>query len=124
MRSSSYTKGRQSELVAQACRVLGKLDMTHGSLGHVSLRLDDSETLLIKGKGEDESALRFTEPSDIVEVDFNADTVDGPKGLRSPRKSKFAVWSHVNKPSEEAITSESRWVKRASRTASSRNSST
>jgi ribulose-5-phosphate 4-epimerase/fuculose-1-phosphate aldolase len=78
-----YEKARAAELVAQACRVLGKQEMTHGALGHVSYRLD-GDRMLIKAKGVEESALRFTEPKDIIEIDFNGDPVDGPEGLRPP----------------------------------------
>jgi ribulose-5-phosphate 4-epimerase/fuculose-1-phosphate aldolase len=87
MVSSSYTKARRAEQLAQAHRVLGKLDMTHAALGHISYRLDDGHTMLIKGKGVDEAALRFTEPGDIVEVDFAGETVDGPSGLRAPSEA-------------------------------------
>lgn len=100
MTSSSYVKGRQAEQLARACRVLGKLDMTHGALGHISHRLEDSNTILIKGKGADEAALRFTEPSDIVEIDFDAETVDGPAGLRAP--SEAFIHTQIFKAHPEA----------------------
>src|SRR5258708_32359412 len=56
------------ELVARACRILGKLELTHGALGHVSYRLDNS--MLIKGKGPDEGGLRYTQAEEILGVDF------------------------------------------------------
>jgi ribulose-5-phosphate 4-epimerase/fuculose-1-phosphate aldolase len=74
--------------------------MTHGALGHISYRLDDTNTMLIKGKGVDEAALRFTEPSDIVEVDFDAETVDGPSGLRAP--SEAFIHTQIFKSHPEA----------------------
>ena len=36
--------------IARACRVLGKLDMTYAQLGHVSSRVGETDTMLIKGK--------------------------------------------------------------------------
>lgn len=86
MRPSPYETARHAELVAQACRVLGTLDMTHNALGHVSYRIGEDH-LLIKGKGESEVALRYTQPKDIIEIDFDAATVDGPQGLRAPSES-------------------------------------
>lgn len=86
MRPSPYQIARQAELVAQACRVLGTLEMTHNALGHVSQRVGEDH-LLIKGKGVHEVALRYTQPRDIIEIDFEANTVDGPDGLRSPSES-------------------------------------
>lgn len=80
---SFYEKARAAELVAKSCRVLGKQEMTHGALGHVSFRLDGGR-MLIKGKGVEEAALRFTEPKDVIEIDFNGDPVDTPEGLRPP----------------------------------------
>jgi ribulose-5-phosphate 4-epimerase/fuculose-1-phosphate aldolase len=57
--------------------------MTHGALGHVSYRLSE-DRMLIKAKGPEEAALRFTEPKDIIEIDFDGDPVDAPEGLRPP----------------------------------------
>jgi ribulose-5-phosphate 4-epimerase/fuculose-1-phosphate aldolase len=82
----------QLELVARACRVVGKMDLTHGALGHVSWRIGDSERMLIKGKGPDEVGLRYTRPEDILIVDFNADKLDGPAGLQPPSESYLHIW--------------------------------
>src|SRR5665213_1724284 len=86
MSPSPYETARLAELVAQSCRVLGTLDMTHNALGHVSYRIGD-DRMLIKGKGEQEHPLRYTQPKDIIEIDFEAQTIDGPAGLRSPSES-------------------------------------
>lgn len=78
-----YEQARAAELVARACRVLGKLGMTHGALGHVSHRLD-GDRMLIKGKGALEVGMRFTQPKDVIEIDFNGDPVYPVDGLRAP----------------------------------------
>jgi ribulose-5-phosphate 4-epimerase/fuculose-1-phosphate aldolase len=86
-----------AEDLAQACRVLGAYDMTHGALGHVSYRLED-DTMLIKGKGPNEVGLRYTRPRDIVKVNWDADMVDGPDDLQPPSESFIHIWIYKNRP--------------------------
>jgi ribulose-5-phosphate 4-epimerase/fuculose-1-phosphate aldolase len=87
-----------AELIAQACRVLGKLDVTHAALGHVSLRLGDSESMLIKGKGPGEVGLRYTQPHDIITVDFNGNKLDGADDLQPPSESYLHIWLYKKRP--------------------------
>lgn len=84
--------------VAQACRVLGVLGVTHGSLGHVSLRIRDGDRMLIKGKGPFEASLRSTTASDVVEVDFSAKKVEGRDDLRPPSESYIHIWLYKTNP--------------------------
>jgi ribulose-5-phosphate 4-epimerase/fuculose-1-phosphate aldolase len=91
------------ELVAQACRVLGKLELTHGAFGHVSFRRGESETLLIKGKGPEEVGLRYTRPDDIIEVDFKADMVSGAAGLQPPSESYLHIWLYRLNPEVRSV---------------------
>jgi ribulose-5-phosphate 4-epimerase/fuculose-1-phosphate aldolase len=91
------------DLIARACRMLGKLELTHGALGHVSYRLDDSESMLIKGKGPEEVGLRYTRPEDILQVDFNADKVAGAAGLQPPSESYLHIWLYKHNPSVRSV---------------------
>jgi ribulose-5-phosphate 4-epimerase/fuculose-1-phosphate aldolase len=91
------------ELVATACRILGKLELTHAALGHVSYRLGATETMLIKGKGPDEVGLRYTRTEDILEVDFAADTLSGPLGLRAPSESFLHIWLYRKNPHVRSV---------------------
>jgi ribulose-5-phosphate 4-epimerase/fuculose-1-phosphate aldolase len=93
----------QAELIAQACRVLGKLDVTHGALGHVSLRLGDSETMLIKGKGPAEVGLRYTQPRDIITVDFSANKLAGADDLQPPSESYLHIWLYKMRPELHSV---------------------
>jgi ribulose-5-phosphate 4-epimerase/fuculose-1-phosphate aldolase len=90
-------------LVARACRILGKLDVTHGSLGHVSLRLGDTETMLIKGKGPGEVGLRYTQPRDILTVDFDANKVAGVDDLQPPSESYIHSWLYRLRPDVRSV---------------------
>jgi ribulose-5-phosphate 4-epimerase/fuculose-1-phosphate aldolase len=91
-----------AELIARACRVLGKLDLTHGALGHVSYRLGDG-SMLIKGKGPDEVGLRYTRVEDIIEVSFDAEKLSGPPGLQPPSESYLHIWLYKLNPSVQSV---------------------
>ena len=43
-----------SERVAQACRVLGRLDLTEAATGHVSARIPGTDRIVIRARGPDE----------------------------------------------------------------------
>ena len=89
--------------IAQACRTLGELDITKAALGHISVRLGDSETMLIKGKGPNEVGLRFTQPRDIILVDFKADKVEGPDDLQPPSESFIHIWQFKTRPEVKSV---------------------
>lgn len=91
------------ELVAKACRIVGKMDLTHAALGHVSYRMDGSETMLIKGKGPEEVGLRYTRPGDILTVDFNAEKVSGAAGLQPPSESYLHIWLYKKNPEIRSV---------------------
>jgi len=91
------------ELVARACRILGKLEVTHAALGHVSLRLGASETMLIKGKGPGEVGLRYTRPEDIITVDFSADKLSGAEDLQPPSESYLHIWLYKKRPDVRSV---------------------
>jgi ribulose-5-phosphate 4-epimerase/fuculose-1-phosphate aldolase len=100
---SPSEKKELAELVARSCRVLGKLDLTHGALGHVSYRLDGSETMLIKGKGPEEVGLRYTAVEDVLEVDFDANKLSGPEGLQPPSESFIHIWLYRRNPELRSV---------------------
>jgi ribulose-5-phosphate 4-epimerase/fuculose-1-phosphate aldolase len=71
--------------VAQACRVLGHLDLTNGTLGHVSARIPGSRRVFIRARGPNEVGVRHTGPEQIVEIDFDGKLVhENDKGLAAP----------------------------------------
>jgi ribulose-5-phosphate 4-epimerase/fuculose-1-phosphate aldolase len=56
------------ERVATACRVLGALDLTPGTLGHVSARVPGTDRILIRARGPAEFGVRYTTTEQIIEV--------------------------------------------------------
>lgn len=73
------------ELVARSCRILGKLDLTKATTGHVSMRLDASR-IVIRARGNDEVGVRYTTADQIIVVDLDGKTPNGSKGLSAPQE--------------------------------------
>ncbi len=76
---SSTTSGTgfdpERQAIALACRVLAARDLAPGILGHISLRVDGGDRLLIRCRGPRERGLAFTTAEDIRLV-----TLDGTEG--------------------------------------------
>jgi L-fuculose-phosphate aldolase len=90
------------EEIATACRVLGKLGATHTTFGHVSCR-DGEDAMLIRGKGPDETGLRYTDPGDVVRVSFGVEKLAGRAGLRPPSESFLHAWLYKLRPDVRAV---------------------
>lgn len=99
----SEDRAKLIETIAEACRIMGALDVTHSSLGHVSYRLDGTDTMLIKGKGPGEVGLRYTQPRDIITVNFEADVVEGADGLQAPSESFLHIWVYKQRPEVKSV---------------------
>jgi ribulose-5-phosphate 4-epimerase/fuculose-1-phosphate aldolase len=74
------------ERVAQACRIMGELELAKDATGHASARLPGTDRILIRARGPGELGVRFTTRDQIVEVDLdgrlvasNADGLEAPK---------------------------------------------
>ena len=91
------------EQIALACRTLGELGITKAALGHISVRLGDSDRMLIKAKGPDEVGLRFTQARDIAIVDFDANAVDALEGLQPPSESFIHIWQYKTRPEVKCV---------------------
>jgi ribulose-5-phosphate 4-epimerase/fuculose-1-phosphate aldolase len=91
------------ERVAQACRILGKLNLTKEPSGHVSARVPSEDKVLIKARGPDESGLRFVSARDIISVDFNGKKVAGDDGLESPQEVFIHTWLYKTRPDVQCV---------------------
>lgn len=86
------------ERVAEACRVLARLDLTREPAGHVSARIPGTDRLLIKARGPQESGVRYTTADDIVEADMDGNIIGLPEGLASPREIYIHTWMYKKRP--------------------------
>lgn len=98
---SDYSQLR--ELVAQSCRVLGKLNLTKEPSGHVSARVPGQDRIFIKARGPDESGLRFVTARDIITVDFAGKKVAGDEGLESPQEVFIHTWLYRKRPEVQCV---------------------
>ena len=91
------------ELVAQSCRVLGKLNLTKEPSGHVSARVPGVDHILIKARGREESGLRFVGARDIITVDFNGKKLAGEDGLDVPQEVFIHTWLYKTRPDVQCV---------------------
>jgi ribulose-5-phosphate 4-epimerase/fuculose-1-phosphate aldolase len=91
------------ELVAQSCRILGKLNLTKEPSGHVSARSSEDNRILIKARGPEESGLRFVTARDIITVDFAGEKVAGEDGLDVPQEVFIHTWLYRSRPELQCV---------------------
>lgn len=91
------------ERIAQACRVIGGLDLTKAATGHLSARVPGTDTVLIRARGPDESGVRYTTANDIILVDLNGKKLEGRDGLVPPREVFIHTWLYRMRPDIKAV---------------------
>jgi ribulose-5-phosphate 4-epimerase/fuculose-1-phosphate aldolase len=91
------------ELVAQSCRMLGKLNLTKEPSGHVSARVPGQDRILIKARGLEESGLRFVTSRDIITVDLSGKKVAGDDGLDVPQEVFIHTWLYKTRADVECV---------------------
>jgi L-fuculose-phosphate aldolase len=70
--------------IAASCRIIGLLEMSNPTQGHVSARVPGEERCLIRARGPGETGLRYTTRDDVIAVDFDGKMLDGGKELAVP----------------------------------------
>jgi len=73
--------------VALSCRILAKLGLFKETTGHVSCRSSDGKSMLIRGRGREESGLLFTRPRDIVPADLDGKVLRDRLAVKPPNES-------------------------------------
>jgi ribulose-5-phosphate 4-epimerase/fuculose-1-phosphate aldolase len=91
------------ELVAQSCRILGKLNLTKEPSGHVSARLPGENGILIKARGPEEAGLRFVTARDIITVDLSGKKTAGDDGLDVPQEVFIHTWLYKMRPDIQCV---------------------
>lgn len=103
------------ERVADACRVLGSLNLTKDTFGHVSARLPGTNRIVIRARGPKELGVKYTTAEQVIEIDADGKAIDAPPGLQAPaevlihtelyrkRPDVFGV-VHVHPPKVVALT--------------------
>jgi ribulose-5-phosphate 4-epimerase/fuculose-1-phosphate aldolase len=75
------------ERVAQACRIMGELELAKAATGHASARFPGTDRIFIRARGPGELGVRFTTNDQIVEVDLDGNLMEkNTKGLEAPKE--------------------------------------
>ena len=91
------------ERVAKACRVMGSLDLTKSTFGHISTRIPDTDLLLIRARGPGESGIRYTTADDVITVDLHGNKVEGRADLHVPKEVFIHTWLYRTRPDVKAV---------------------
>jgi ribulose-5-phosphate 4-epimerase/fuculose-1-phosphate aldolase len=86
------------EKVAKACRMIGKLEITKGTTGHISARVPGTDTVLIRARGPGETGVRFTSAEDVILVDLDGKKLDGAPDLDPPQEVFIHTWIYRTRP--------------------------
>jgi len=90
--------------VAQACRVLGRLELTRAATGHVSARIPGKDRMLIRARGPAEIGVRYTTREEVIEVDFAGQVVDpDDRGLAAPQEVFIHTELYKARPDVHAV---------------------
>jgi L-fuculose-phosphate aldolase len=103
MRSRGVTELRaERDLVARACRILGRLDLARENTGHVSLRASD-DVVLIRARGPAESGVRFTTHDQVIAVELDGRKLDGAADLEPPLETVIHTAIYRARPDVRAV---------------------
>jgi len=91
------------ELVAESCRILGKLNLTKEATGHVSARVEGTDKILIRARGPAEEGVRFTTAHEVITVDLNGNKVEGDEGLALPHEVFIHTWIYKTRPDVQSV---------------------
>ena len=74
------------DTVARSCRIIGMLELSNPTQGHVSVRVPGEEKVLIRARGPMEAGLYYTTPEEVITVDFDGKLLEGRPGLAVPQE--------------------------------------
>ena len=74
------------DLVATSCRIIGMLELSNPTQGHVSVRIPGEDKILIRARGPMEAGLYYTTPDEVITVDLDGRLISGSEGLAVPQE--------------------------------------
>ncbi len=90
-------------LVALSSRILGKLDLTKSTSGHVSARVAGTDTFWIRARGPAETGVRFTRPGDVILVDRDGKKLEGSDELDPPQEVYIHSWLYRSRADVHSV---------------------
>lgn len=94
--SESISKLR--EKVVLSCRMIGRLGLTKGSFGHVSVRIPETDRVLIKAKGPGDVALEFATEEDIIMINLAGKVLEAAEGRDAPGETAMHLAVYKARP--------------------------
>ena len=91
------------ELIAKACRVVGRLNLTKGATGHISQLSADGQRIFIRGRGREEVGVRFTTAAQVMAVDLDGKQIDGADGMAVPQEVFIHTWIYKTRPDVRSV---------------------
>jgi ribulose-5-phosphate 4-epimerase/fuculose-1-phosphate aldolase len=85
MRDASHINELR-DLVARSCRIIGMLELSNPTQGHVSTRIPGEDKILIRARGPMEAGLYYTTPDEVITVGLDGKLIEGPAGLAVPQE--------------------------------------
>jgi ribulose-5-phosphate 4-epimerase/fuculose-1-phosphate aldolase len=86
MTASASQLSELRETVARSCRIIGMLDLSNPTQGHVSVRIPGEDKVLIRARGPMEAGLYYTTAGEVITVDFDGKLLSGSQGLAVPQE--------------------------------------
>lgn len=86
------------ERVAAACRVLAKAGCMRECTGHVSVRVEGTDKILIRGRAQNETGLLFTAARDIVMINLQGKLLEEGVDLKPPSETPLHTAIYSSRP--------------------------
>jgi ribulose-5-phosphate 4-epimerase/fuculose-1-phosphate aldolase len=89
--------------VALSCRIIGYRNVTKGTLGHVSVRVPETDRILIKGRGPDVEGMEFSTERDIITINMEGNVLDARDGLTAPAETAMHLAVLRRRPEVQSV---------------------
>ena len=89
--------------VAQSCRIVGLSGVSLGTLGHVSVRIPDTELFLIKGRGPDVEGMEFATERDVITMNMDGEVVEARDGIGAPAETSMHLAVFRERPEIQSV---------------------
>jgi ribulose-5-phosphate 4-epimerase/fuculose-1-phosphate aldolase len=90
-------------LVAQSCRIIGYNRVTNDTRGHVSVRIPNTDLILIKGRGADVEAMEYTTERDVITMNMKGEVLEARDGITSPAETAMHLAVLRHRPDIQSV---------------------
>lgn len=94
----AHTVAELRHKVAVASRIAGSQNLMRGATGHVSARIPATDQILIKAKGEDQTANEFATERDIITITLAGEILEAPSGIGMPNETAMHLALYRRRP--------------------------